>query len=154
MNTFEILGRIRINNNIRRFARGNGRSMDAFRAMLKMKNDLDKSIERMNKIFNMDQEEMDRIGKQSTGLSTRLSIVDEEAFRHRVLGIHINAPNPYFERKFIMDHNPEEYKFDPGTWKKENSMLETCNEIGAETLRTENGTIIKNLKENYVCDRS
>ena len=32
----------------------------------------------------------------------------------------------------------------------EEAMLETCNEIGAETLRTENGTIIKSLKENYV----
>ena len=84
MNTFEIIENIRINNNIRRFARGNGRSMETFRAMLKMKNDLDKSIERMNKIFNMDQEEMDRIGKRLTGLSTRLSIIDEKAFEiHR-----------------------------------------------------------------------
>ena len=33
----------------------------------------------------------------------------------------------------------------------EEAMLATCNEIGAETLRTEHGTIIKTLKENYVC---
>jgi len=33
----------------------------------------------------------------------------------------------------------------------EGAMLETCNEVGAETLRTESGTIIKNLKESYVC---
>ena len=33
----------------------------------------------------------------------------------------------------------------------EEAMLETCNEIGAETLRTENGTIITSLKGNYVC---
>jgi hypothetical protein len=30
-------------------------------------------------------------------------------------------------------------------------MLSTCNDIGAETLRTESGTIVKTLKENYVC---
>jgi hypothetical protein len=35
----------------------------------------------------------------------------------------------------------------------EGAMLETCNEVGAETLRTESGTIIKNLKESYVCIR-
>lgn len=33
----------------------------------------------------------------------------------------------------------------------EEAMLETCNDIGAETLRTESGTIVKTLKENYVC---
>ena len=30
-------------------------------------------------------------------------------------------------------------------------MLETCDDIGAETRRTESGTIIKTLKENFVC---
>ena len=33
----------------------------------------------------------------------------------------------------------------------ESAMLETCDDIGAETLRTESGTIIKSLKENFVC---
>jgi hypothetical protein len=33
----------------------------------------------------------------------------------------------------------------------ESAMLETCDDIGAETLRTESGTIIKTLKENFVC---
>jgi len=33
----------------------------------------------------------------------------------------------------------------------ESAMLETCDDIGAETLRTESGTIIKTLKENYIC---
>jgi hypothetical protein len=33
----------------------------------------------------------------------------------------------------------------------EAAMLETCDDIGAETLRTESGTIIKTLKENFVC---
>ena len=33
----------------------------------------------------------------------------------------------------------------------EEAMLETCNAIGAETLRTESGTIMKTLKENYIC---
>lgn len=33
----------------------------------------------------------------------------------------------------------------------EEAMLSTCNDIGAETLRTESGTIVKTLKENYVC---
>tara|TARA_R110002110_G_scaffold79005_2_gene206815 strand:- start:1110 stop:1514 length:405 start_codon:yes stop_codon:yes gene_type:complete len=33
----------------------------------------------------------------------------------------------------------------------ESAMLETCDHIGAETLRTESGTIIKTLKENFVC---
>ena len=33
----------------------------------------------------------------------------------------------------------------------DDAMLNVCNDIGAETLRTESGTIIKTLKENYVC---
>jgi len=33
----------------------------------------------------------------------------------------------------------------------EEAMLSTCNDIGAETLRTESGTIVKTLKENFVC---
>ena len=33
----------------------------------------------------------------------------------------------------------------------EEAMLNTCNDIGAETLRTESGTIVKTLKENYIC---
>jgi hypothetical protein len=33
----------------------------------------------------------------------------------------------------------------------EEAMLETCNAIGAETLRTQSGTIMKTLKENYIC---
>ena len=30
-------------------------------------------------------------------------------------------------------------------------MLESCNEINADSIRTGNGTIIKTTKENYVC---
>ena len=33
----------------------------------------------------------------------------------------------------------------------EEAMLSTCNDVGAETLRTESGTIVKTLKENFVC---
>lgn len=33
----------------------------------------------------------------------------------------------------------------------EQVMLESCNEINADSIRTGNGTIIKTTKENYVC---
>ena len=35
--------------------------------------------------------------------------------------------------------------------KLEVVMLERCNEIQADSIKTKKGTIIKNLKENYVC---
>jgi hypothetical protein len=33
----------------------------------------------------------------------------------------------------------------------ERAMLAACNEINADSIRTGSGTIIKSLKENYVC---
>ena len=33
----------------------------------------------------------------------------------------------------------------------EQVMLASCNDIKADSIRTENGTIIKSMKENYVC---
>ena len=50
----------------------------------------------------------------------------------------------------------KKYEQEDGVFKEqlsrlEEAMLTTCNYIGAETLRTENGTIIKTLKENYIC---
>ena len=42
-------------------------------------------------------------------------------------------------------------KYEQQMDRLEEAMLETCNAIGAETLRTESGTIMKTLKENYIC---
>ena len=53
--------------------------------------------------------------------------------------------------KLSKKYEQEDSVFKDQLNRLEEAMLETCNEIGAETLRTENGTIIKNLKENYVC---
>jgi len=35
--------------------------------------------------------------------------------------------------------------------KLEQVMLEKCNDIGADSIRTGQGTIIKNLRESFVC---
>lgn len=35
--------------------------------------------------------------------------------------------------------------------KLEQVMLEKCNDIGADSIRTGHGTIIKNLRESFVC---
>jgi|TARA_R110000803_G_scaffold158415_6_gene222692 hypothetical protein len=35
--------------------------------------------------------------------------------------------------------------------KIESLMLDKCNDMGADSIRTGTGTIIKNLKETYVC---
>ena len=53
--------------------------------------------------------------------------------------------------KLSKKYEQEDSVFKDQLNRLEEAMLETCNEIGAETLRTENGTIIKSLKENYVC---
>ena len=33
----------------------------------------------------------------------------------------------------------------------EQALLNSCNEIGADSMRTEFGTVIKSTKENFVC---
>ena len=33
----------------------------------------------------------------------------------------------------------------------EQVMLHSCNEVGADSIKTSSGTVIKTLKENYVC---
>tara|TARA_R110000822_G_scaffold117332_4_gene249473 strand:- start:119 stop:526 length:408 start_codon:yes stop_codon:yes gene_type:complete len=35
--------------------------------------------------------------------------------------------------------------------KLEHEMLQRCNDMGADSIRTGSGTIIKNLRESYVC---
>lgn len=53
--------------------------------------------------------------------------------------------------KLAKKYEQEDAVFKEQMDRLEEAMLETCNQIGAETLRTEHGTIIKTLKENYVC---
>ena len=53
--------------------------------------------------------------------------------------------------KLAKKYEHEDAVFKEQMDRLEEAMLATCNDIGAETLRTENGTIIKSLKENYVC---
>ena len=53
--------------------------------------------------------------------------------------------------KLAKKYEHEDAVFKEQMDRLEEAMLATCNEIGAETLRTEHGTIIKTLKENYVC---
>lgn len=53
--------------------------------------------------------------------------------------------------KLAKKYEQEDAVFKEQMDRLEEAMLATCNEIGAETLRTEHGTIIKTLKENYVC---
>ena len=53
--------------------------------------------------------------------------------------------------KLAKKYEPEDAVFKEQMDRLEEAMLATCNQIGAETLRTEHGTIIKTLKENYVC---
>lgn len=33
----------------------------------------------------------------------------------------------------------------------QNVLLDKCNEIGADSIRTESGTIVKTMRENFVC---
>lgn len=53
--------------------------------------------------------------------------------------------------KLAKKYEQEDSVFKEQMGRLEEAMLNTCNDIGAETLRTESGTIIKTLKENYVC---
>ena len=53
--------------------------------------------------------------------------------------------------KLAKKYEHEDAVFKEQMDRLEEAMLATCNKIGAETLRTEHGTIIKTLKENYVC---
>mgnify|MGYP000391913754 CR=1 FL=1 len=53
--------------------------------------------------------------------------------------------------KLAKKYEQEDSVFKDQLNRLEEAMLTTCNDIGAETLRTENGTIVKTLKENYVC---
>lgn len=53
--------------------------------------------------------------------------------------------------KLAKKYEHEDAVFKEQMDRLEEAMLATCNQIGAETLRTEHGTIIKTLKENYVC---
>jgi hypothetical protein len=53
--------------------------------------------------------------------------------------------------KLAKKYEQEDAVFKEQMERLEEAMLATCNQIGAETLRTEHGTIIKTLKENYVC---
>lgn len=53
--------------------------------------------------------------------------------------------------KLAKKYEQEDAVFKEQMDRLEEAMLATCNQIGAETLRTEHGTIIKTLKENYVC---
>jgi len=53
--------------------------------------------------------------------------------------------------KLAKKYEHEDAVFKEQMERLEEAMLATCNQIGAETLRTEHGTIIKTLKENYVC---
>ena len=54
-------------------------------------------------------------------------------------------------QKLAKKYEQEDGVFKDQLNRLEEAMLTTCNDIGAETLRTENGTIIKTLKENYIC---
>lgn len=53
--------------------------------------------------------------------------------------------------KLARKYEQEDAVFKEQMERLEEAMLNTCNDIGAETLRTDSGTIIKTLKENYVC---
>ena len=53
--------------------------------------------------------------------------------------------------KLAKKYQQEDSEFKDQLNRLESAMLETCDDIGAETLRTESGTIIKTLKENFVC---
>ena len=53
--------------------------------------------------------------------------------------------------KLARKYEQEDAVFKEQMGRLDEAMLETCNAIGAETLRTESGTIMKTLKENYIC---
>ena len=53
--------------------------------------------------------------------------------------------------KLAKKYQQEDSEFKDQMNRLESAMLETCDDVGAETLRTESGTIIKTLKENFVC---
>ena len=53
--------------------------------------------------------------------------------------------------KLAKKYEQEDSVFKEQMDRLEEAMLNTCNDIGAETLRTESGTIVKSLKENYIC---
>lgn len=53
--------------------------------------------------------------------------------------------------KLAKKYEQEDAVFKEQMDRLEEAMLATCNQLGAETLRTEHGTIIKTLKENYFC---
>jgi hypothetical protein len=53
--------------------------------------------------------------------------------------------------KLAKKYEQEDSVFKEQMDRLEEAMLNTCNDIGAETLRTESGTIVKTLKENYIC---
>lgn len=53
--------------------------------------------------------------------------------------------------KLAKKYEQEDAVFKEQMDRLEEAMLNTCNDIGAETLRTESGTIVKSLKENYIC---
>lgn len=53
--------------------------------------------------------------------------------------------------KLAKKYEQEDAVFKEQMDRLEEAMLNTCNDIGAETLRTESGTIVKTLKENYIC---
>ena len=53
--------------------------------------------------------------------------------------------------KLAKKYQQEDSEFKDQMNRLESAMLETCDDVGAETLRTESGTIMKTLKENFVC---
>ena len=53
--------------------------------------------------------------------------------------------------KLAKKYEQEDSVFKEQMDRLEEAMLNTCTDIGAETLRTESGTIVKTLKENYIC---
>jgi hypothetical protein len=53
--------------------------------------------------------------------------------------------------KLAKKYEQEDSVFKEQMDRLEEAMLNTCNDIGAETLRTESGTIVETLKENYIC---
>jgi hypothetical protein len=53
--------------------------------------------------------------------------------------------------KLAKKYEQEDSVFKEQMDRLDEAMLNICNDIGAETLRTESGTIVKTLKENYIC---
>ena len=88
-------------------------------------------------------------------MSDEVSEVLEKSVEHEkipldeVLSTYITIRNEKERRAREFQKKDQELKND--LEQLEQVMLNSCNEVNADSIKTSRGTIIKSLKENYVC---